>query len=282
MTSYLSQFNYQFMRAGGQAASVADASNPSLRKFIFLHGLMGFGLNWRKIATSLRPQDLALVFDQRGHGKSMKPATGYAPSDYADDVELIVSELGWNQFILVGHSMGGRNALCYASRFPERLTHLVIEDIGPEGRSAAIEFYRQMLASIPTPFASKLAAKEFFMNEFLKLDQGSHPRTLGQYLYANIMENPDGTADWRFSAEAILASVQQGRVRPQWEEFKSLEMPTLVIRGENSTELSRDVFDEMLDLNPRVRGIEISNAGHWVHSDQPAQFVRALLDFVDE
>lgn len=283
MSSYLEQFNYQFMRRSGVPSSDRDFRDPELRRFVFLHGLMGYGLNWRRIASGLEEKDIALVYDQRGHGKSWKPLTGYAPEDFADDLELIAREIGWDRFFLVGHSMGGRNALMYASRFPERVEKLVIEDIGPEAKPQAVEYYRAMLDAIPAPFPSKLAAKEFFMNEFRRLPFArSNPETLGQYLYSNLIEKEDGTADWRFSRDGILMSVVQGRGKDHWAELKSLSMPTLVIRGDRSSELSAEVFAEMMRSNSRIRGEEISNAGHWVHSDQPEEFLRVLLAFVRE
>lgn len=231
----------------------------------------------------LGDSERVLVYDQRGHGKSWKPLTGYAAEDYADDLYLITQELGWERFILVGHSMGGRNALQFASRFPEKVEKLIIEDIGPEGDPTAPDYYRWLLGLVPTPFENKLAAKEFFMNQFKPLVRGrtENPETLGQYLYSNILETPEGKADWRFSKEAMITTVVQGRAKDRWQELRNLPMPTLIIRGEQSKELSQDVYRQMLVSNPRIQGVEISNAGHWVHSDQPEEFLMAIRKFTD-
>jgi esterase len=269
--SYLSQFNYQL--TGPQGG----------RRWVFLHGLMGYALNWRKIISGLESTEQVLVYDQRGHGRSMKPATGYAAEDYADDLYLITQELEWDKFILVGHSMGGRNALMFASKFPQKLEKLVIEDIGPEGDLSAVQYYKNLLGLVPTPFESKLSAKEFFLNEFPRRLQsiGGHENaeTLGQYFYANLIEREDHLIDWRFSVEAIFQSVQLGRAKDHWEELRHLPMETLVIRGQNSKELSPEVFQRMCLSNPRISGVEIPNAGHWVHSEQSAEFLRVLKDF---
>ncbi len=266
-TSYLERFNYQL-------------TGPDQgRKWVFLHGLMGYGSNWRKITSQLASERI-LTFDQRGHGRSWKPVTGYASEDYADDLFLIAQELGWDKFILVGHSMGGRNALSFAHKYPEKVTKLVIEDIGPDPSMGAVAYYENLLGAVPTPFPTKLAAKEFFMNEWSKLGVvHENVLTLGQYLYSNMEDKPDGSVDWRFSKEAILSSVKQGRANDVWDELHRLTMPTLVIRGENSKELSRDVFQRMVASNPAVSGVEIPNAGHWVHADQFQAFASAILDF---
>jgi pimeloyl-ACP methyl ester carboxylesterase len=56
-------------------------------------------------------------------------------------------------------------------------------------------------------------------------------------------------------------------------------MPILLIRGQNSNELSQETYAEMLKVQPRAQGVVIPNAGHWVHSDQPDAFTHAVLDF---
>jgi pimeloyl-ACP methyl ester carboxylesterase len=271
MSSYLSQFNYQLL------------GPDSGRCWIFLHGLMGYGLNWRTIAKGLEKTERVLIFDQRGHGKSMQPENGYAPQDYAEDVFKIINDLGWKKVILVGHSMGGRNALAFASRHPEMLEKLIIEDIGPEGNLQAVDYYKWLLGLVPTPFPSKKEAKEFFLNQFKPLVKGKteNPETLGAYLYSNIIETADGLADWRFSKKAILDSVLEGRAKDQWNDLRSLNMPTLIIRGENSKELSAEVFQRMSVANPNIQAVQISNAGHWVHSDQPEEFLNVIRKFTE-
>lgn len=287
MSSYLSRFNYQFYTGSGQRYSLEEVQqllqDPAKvkRRWVFLHGLMGYALNWRKIVSGLEDTDLALIYDQRGHGQSWQPETGYAPEDYADDLYLILEELGWDKINLVGHSMGGRNALLFASRFAEKIEHLVIEDIGPESQAKATEYYEKLLGSVPTPFPNKKAAKDFFMNEFPKNTWiRGELQTIGLYLYSNIIDKPDGSADWRFSRNAIIESVALGRAKDHWQEFSSLSIPTLVMRGAQSPDLSSEVFQRMLKSNPRVSGAQVDNAGHWIHYDQPEEFIRIIKSFV--
>lgn len=271
MSSYLSQFNYQI------------TGPESGRRWVFLHGLMGYGMNWRRIVKSLESTERVLVYDQRGHGKSWKPLTGYSPQDFADDLYLITQELGWDRFILVGHSMGARNALQFASQFPEKVEKLVLEDMGPEGNPRALDFYNWLFSAIPAPFASRAEAKEFFFNRFRQLVQGrtGNPETLGAYLYSNFIETEDGKVNWRFSPQVMKDIIQLGRVKEQWKEFKSLSMPTLVIRGESSTELSSETLDLMQSGNDQVSAVVIADAGHWVHSDQPEEFIKVIRQFTD-
>ena len=71
----LSNFNYQIL---------GDSS--STNKLVFLHGLMGFASNWKRIARHFESDFEILIYDQRGHGRSFHPAKGFAPEDYAQDL----------------------------------------------------------------------------------------------------------------------------------------------------------------------------------------------------
>lgn len=267
--SYLSNFYHQFY------------GPEDGRKWIFLHGLMGYGQNWRRIITGLESTERCLAYDQRGHGRSFQPESGYAPEDYADDLWHIVNELGWESFVLVGHSMGGRNALNFACRHPEKVSLLVIEDIGPEAVPQANEYYEYLFNLVPTPFVSREEAKKYFFDEFVKnAKTRENVQVMANYFYSNMVEKPNGTVDWRFSKQGIIDSVRFGRTGDRWAEVESLKVPTLLIRGSNSNELTRDTYEKMLALNPMIKGVEIPESGHWVHSDQPQAFIEALKMFV--
>src|SRR5687767_15866143 len=65
--------------------------------------------------------------DQRGHGRAPKPASGYAALDYAGDLDNLLSE----STVLIGHSLGARNALVAGGRYPEKVAAVVAIDFTP-------------------------------------------------------------------------------------------------------------------------------------------------------
>lgn len=259
-----------------------DLSGPEdAPRVVFLHGVMGSGANWRKITSQLRDRYRILAFDQRGHGWSFKPEKGYGPEDYSEDLRLILEELGWDKIALVGHSMGGRNSLHFANAHAEKLWALVIEDIGPEGNVKAMDRTIKLIDLVPTPFPSKQEAKAFFDGPFLeKIPDHPQKHILGPYLYTNIEEKTDGTADWRFNKNGILTSLRAGHFRPRWEQIRDLKMPALFIRGERSDDLSREELAKIKQVNPAVQTVEIAGAGHFVHFEQPQEFTRVLSEFL--
>jgi esterase len=275
--SVLERFHYQVTGPADQTPE-AKANRP---KLVFLHGVMGFSANWRRVARAFEDRFEVLVFDQRGHGRSFQPTTGYGPENYAQDLHDILAALKWERIHLVGHSMGGRVAYHFAAQYPERVTQLVIEDIGPTLLPLGASLVIRMLDAVPVPFSSKREAKAFFDGPFLELFKDEPKReNLAQYLYANITENDEKEAVWRFYEPGIRESVAQGRAADHWEDIETLRMPTLLMRGEHSKDLPRATFEQMLKRNPTLQGIEIPGAGHWIHSEQPELFIAALRNFL--
>jgi esterase len=270
---FLDQFNYSILGQNDQ------------NRVVFIHGLMAFSANWRKIASRIQNDYQCLIYDQRGHGRSFKPDSEYSPEVYASDLKQMTNELGWDRFHLVGHSMGGRNAMVFADLYPDKLKSLVIEDMGPDSDANAVKYYEDMLNSIPTPFFSKDEMKAFFSNDFEKKFQSKEAiAVLSSFLQANIESVSEGSSaglfDWRFSKKAILQTVKEGHTKDRWREISNLKMPTLLIRGENSHILKKDVFDRMVQSNPNIQGLEIKQAGHWIHYEKYEEFTSILREFL--
>lgn len=267
MVSFLSNFNYQIM--GENANS----------KLVFLHGLMGFGSNWKTMARHFSSKYQILLYDQRGHGRSFQPTQGYKLQDYAEDLEKILNELGWQDIILVGHSMGARVAAQFAEHFPERVKKLILVDMGPVSDMASMLAVEERIKFIPTPFKDRNEARQFFDGPFM---EKYNNETVKQFFYANLTDNKAGEMGWRFYLPGILEILWQGRVGNQWKAFESFQMPTLLVRGELSKDLSRDLFEEVVKKNSHILGIEVADAGHWVHVEKPQELVQIFEDFLKD
>lgn len=243
---------------------------------VLLHGLMGFAANWGKIWPDLHTQRPVLVFDQRGHGRSPKPESGYSPTDYARDLAGLLGSLGWERCHVVGHSMGGRVAMRFASLYPERAASLVMEDSGSHSRPERVNWICDLLASVPTPFKDRESAKTFFAENFR-----DDPMT-GSFLHANLEQKPDGLMDWRFHAPGMIETVETGRATDADREFASLTLPTLLVRGGRSKEFPAAEAAQMAKARPDVSLVTIEGAGHFVHAEKPQEFTRALALFLDQ
>ena len=251
------------------------------QRVVFVHGLMAFAANWRRIANKLEDHYQCLIYDQRGHGRSIKPETGYSPNDFAEDLNKITDDLGWDSFHLVGHSMGARVSMAFAHQYPEKVKSLCIEDMGADVQPDSYKYYEEMLNIVPTPFKNKDELKHFFAEEFLKVFKPhENPIVLVTFLQANIEEKPDGLYDWKFSKQAIVEIVREGHSKDRWLEVSSFKMPVLLVRGQNSHVLGVKEFEKMLQVNSQIQGLEIKGAGHWVHYEKYEEFAQALEQFI--
>lgn len=255
---------------------VIEAENSNhFTPVVFVHGLMGFSSNWGKIWPAIQKDRSSLVYDQRGHGKSIKPQSGYSPTDYAQDLKSLLDHVGWNKVHLVGHSMGGRVVLRFCALFPERVKTLVIEDSGMFANPKRIEWIQDLLSRIPTPFPGRAEAKRFFEEKY-----ASDP-LLGGFLHANLETREDGTVDWKFYAPGMVETIETGRALDASAEFAKLTLPTLVIRGEKSVEFPLEEMEKMRSLNDKVEFAQIPGAGHFVHAEKPSEFSNVLKAFLD-
>jgi esterase len=264
MKSFLEKFNYQI---------IGEKANP---KLVFLHGLMGFGSNWKPAARHFESKYQCLLFDQRGHGRSFQPAKGYRIDDYVSDLEQILQELSWRDVILIGHSMGARVAAGFAEQHPELVRKLVLVDMGPVSNIASMVSIEEMIKMVPVPLSSREEARAFFDGPFFEKYKN---QTVKQFFYANLDQNESGEMVWRFFLPGILETLWQSRTTQQWEAFKKFSMPTLLVRGELSRDFSQELFTEVLSQNPRIHGVEIAGAGHWVHVEKPKELLQIFEEF---
>lgn len=261
---------------------------------------MGYALNWRRVVKSLESRYQVLAYDSRGHGRSAhadlkKNPGAFTPEALAEDLHGILADLGWSEVNLIGHSMGGRVAYTFAAKYPELVKTLVIEDIGPDMSPTSASTATRVIENVPVPFVDKRAAKEWFETQFpVVFSDMGNAVALGAWLYANITDDPEVTgasegtrpATWRFQVDGVRGAVESGRSKERWAELENLKMPTLVIRGERSKDLPRDVFERMLKVGGSrgggtMEGVEIPGAGHWVHSEKLEEFNSVLAAFLD-
>ena len=267
--SYLQNFHYHIWK------------NPQKPKLVFLHGLLGSSSNWRLIASHFANNYEVLIYDQRGHGRSFHSESGYAPTDYAEDLDKILQELGWKKILLVGHSMGGRNAMAFALRFPEALEVLVIEDMGVDRPSEKKPTNWDMISAVPVPFPDRKAAKAYFTGPFLEeFAEKKDIKGFANLFYAN-MKNEGGTVGWRVDLPGVLNTLHQVVYQGSWGAFKAIQSPILLLRGEHSEDLSEAQASRMIKENKNVQYVMIPGVGHLIHQENPSLFIEKVEWFFD-
>ena len=255
---------------------------PSTREgaqdLLLLHGFTGHARSWDSLARALSDDYRVLALDQRGHGETEWAAGNQYGVDYmVSDLEAFVAESGLDRFVLLGLSMGGRNAIHYAGKRPSELERLVILDIGPEtGAAGAARITagvqaRDVFESLEEAVARGRAANPN-ADEAEQRDRITH----------NLMPTPDGQWTWRY--DRALRDPENPRPRPApeegWRLLANIEVPTLLVRGEISDVLPREVADRMVETIPDCQFQEVAGSGHSIPLDRPRELLEALRTFL--
>ncbi|WP_341874855.1 alpha/beta hydrolase [Streptomyces albofaciens] len=118
----------EFFMAGGRRLSYVDFGGPGA-PLLALHGHYNEASAFAPLAEALAPRWRVIALDQRGHGESDR-GESYDRDDYVDDVAVWHRHLGLGAVAVLGHSLGGVNAYQYAARHADRVSALIVEDIG--------------------------------------------------------------------------------------------------------------------------------------------------------
>lgn len=238
------------------------ADGPPL---ILVHGI---GMDWRVWqATSRRlaPYFHLYMLDLRGHGESSKPEHGYTLPHYASDIEEMLDQLGLQNVILVGSSLGGMVAASVEA--PEDIVRgriLVDPPItgGPTRDPDMLRTILELKHEEPSALANYL--------------QTQNPGAGRLYLEA-ISEM------WRQAADGVIVDVLDD-VDAYWNIEPALRWntaPTLILQADQSRGgvLTDIEARRAVSILPRGDLMYIPGAGHAIHADKPVEFTNILLDF---
>jgi pimeloyl-ACP methyl ester carboxylesterase len=259
------------LRVNGSRLHLLDWGGDGRTPLLLLHGFTGHAHAWDTLSIALQPDFHVYALDQRGHGDS-DPADTYHAIAAFDDIAGVVDQLGLTSLVLVGLSMGGRNAMYFTSRRPALVQKLVVLDIGPEISRRAAE---------AAPGPPEPESWDSIEQAAQHLCRGNPYPGIHYYRWVvshSLRKRPDGSLVW-----AWHPSIKQPRFQPDidwWGVVRAITPPTLVLRGAESRVLDRDVAERMATELPRGRLVEIPRAVHTLHEDNPEAVLAALKDFL--
>ena len=220
-----------------------------------------------------------MALDQRGRGETDWAKDGdYSTEAYVADLEGFCQTVGLNSFILVGHSMGGRNSMSFASQHPEMLQKLIIVDVGPTMDSRGGDRIKQEIINVPEAFDTFDAVVEYMT----KQNRFASDMVMRRRLRYATKQLDNGKFGWRYDL-AIREQRRQGISAPSadlWPEITKITCPTLIIRGKETDLLAPDTAQRMLDTMPDAKMAEVPRAGHMVFEDNPTDFIAAIKAFL--
>ena len=249
---------------------------------LIVHGLSYFSYDWIDIAGELATGREVVAMDMRGFGDSQRSAEGdYGVPAMAGDIVAVLDHLGWKRAVLMGHSMGGRNAALATARNPERVAGLVLVDYSPENAPAGAQRVAKTIAGAPDVFASVEAAMRYF-----GIDPAAPAAQAKRSRYEAYLRRVEGGYEIKRAphfAQQFRRLLETGE-RPKlgvdmWQVLGEIACPILALRGRQSDMFAAETAPKLSAANSRLELVEV-DGGHNIPGDNPAGLVSVVRPFL--
>ncbi len=239
---------------------------------LILHGYFGNGDNWKTIADKVSDKFQVHLIDQRNHGRSFHTDE----FDYELMIEDLCNYIEHHQLEkvnLLGHSMGGKTVMLYAVEFPENVSKLIVADISPRMYPPHHHDILDALNSIDFSVQNSRKLVDEKLSELIP-EVG-----VRQFLMKNIYWREKGVLDFRFNLQSLTE--YNDEVGVGLPSFTIFEGETLFLKGENSGYISSDEEPLIKAHFPNSNITTIKSAGHWLHAENPSDFLKAVKEFLN-
>lgn len=248
--------------------AVEAGEGPSL---VLLHGLFGSAQNFASVQRQLARRFRCIALDLRNHGSSPH-ADGMRYQAMAADVLATLVEFNATPTALLGHSMGGKVAMRAALERPDAVSALIVADIAPVAYPPHFRAYVAAMRGLPlTPGLTRAQAD-------VALAAAVPDPAVRGFLLQNL--SPGVAPTWRIGLAEIAAGMPDIEAWPA-SDGAVYTGPALFLAGETSDYIKREHRPAIRALFPSARFVTIRHAGHWLHADNPAGFIRVVETFLD-
>ena len=254
--------------------------HPDAPVIVLLHGGHQSAHSWDLVSLHLAQRYRVLALDQRGHGDSeWARDVAYSNHEMSLDAEAFISALGLRRPLLMGHSMGGRNAMLLTRRNPALLSALVIVDVGPElsekGRAAIAGFVQA---------AQEFDDLEHFVRAVRQYDPYRPREHIERTVKYNMLERADGKYVSKCDSNPRRLAIARG-IGPleniTLQDAAGFDLPVLLVRGADSNILAPDAAERFAAALPKGMLVTVPKAGHNVHGQNTKGFIAALDSFLE-
>ena len=240
------------------------------KPLFILHGLFGSSDNWQTLGKKFAETYTVYFVDQRNHGHS--PHSDEFNYDVlAEDFYELVQRLGLKSINIIGHSMGGKTAIAFAAKYPELIDKMVVADIGHKQYPMHHDQILKGLNAINLSEIKTRGAADKKLNEYIP--------ELGvrQFLLKNLYWVEKGQLGWRINIPVLTREITNIIAEIP---FDTIDTTTLFVRGGKSNYILESDYPSIGQKFPNSTIYSIEESGHWIHAEAPAEFYKAVIDFI--
>jgi len=238
---------------------------------VFLHGIGGNRMNWHDQIAAFAPHFHALAWDARGYGDSDDYEGPLKFSDYADDLARVFDHFGAQRAHVIGLSMGGRIAMDFAARYPDRLLTLTLCDTHKGFAGFSDEKKKAFIASRKEPLLAGKEPKDIAEPVARTLVGPNASETAFQRLVDSMC---------RLHKQSYIKSIEASVMMDVCNDLGAIRVPTHVIVGSEDRLTTVEMARELTAEIPGAELTIIDDAGHLVNIERPLEFNEAALSFL--
>ena len=252
---------------------------------LLIMGLAADSLAWMFQLPAFSARYRTIVFDNRGVGRSSKPAGPYSIAEMAEDAAAVLDAAGAQRAHVVGVSMGGMIAQELALRYPARVRGLVLACTYSKP-DAGVE--RQLESSLAS-FGGSRSADGAIHVDISKIDPMMFFQQLlptvfnAQFIMTELpklMQVFSGALQYGFSMEAILAQVGATQSHDTLDRLERITAPTLVVTGDSDLLIPPSCSDTLAAHIPGAKLLKVPGGSHGFNFETPEVFNSAVLEFL--
>ncbi|CAO1352826.1 unnamed protein product [Diamesa hyperborea] len=252
---------------------------------IIMHGLFGSKSNWNSLCKALvlkaNPTRKIISIDARNHGDSPHSSLHSYPA-MSDDIARFLSDNQIEKASILGHSMGGRAIMYFALNYPHLVEKAIVVDISPVSpigtTQTDIPLFLKAMRAIEIPPKHTIHQGRKVCDD--KLSVIIKEKSLRDFLITNLAKTENGDFRWRINLESLENNFDEHIAKFPDCTGKQFQGPTLFIGGSKSDYLKPEDKPKIDKLFPNSELVYL-NAGHWVHAEQPEEFLKLVLNFVN-
>ena len=267
-------FSSHYLTCAGRELHYTEWGAQHSEVVIAWHGLARTCRDMDDIAEHLAQRYRVICPDTIGRGLSQwspAPEREYCLAFYAQLAVALADQLGLAQFHWLGTSMGGAVGLVAAAGgLRGRVRRLILNDSGPQMNDAAIKRIRSYAGS-PESFATVRELEQYFRSVYKPYGMLSDAQWR-RLTETSTRRLPDGRVTPHYDPSMVMQFTHHTDDYLRWDEWDSLDLPVIVLRGESSDLLPPEVAEQMRQRGPRAVVVEIKGCGHAPALNTPAQW----------
>ena len=242
---------------------------------LFLHGVTANAYVWQPVMELLAGSYHCVAIDQRGHGRSpLPPDRRFGAAAYAGDAADVAALIGYGRTVIVGHSLGARNAIAAGAMRPGAVAGVVAIEFTPFIGQSAFHALDARVGAAPASFGSAGELAGYLSSRYARLPEDAIARRAAH----GFAERADGGFAPLADAGAMRATCA-GLRDDLVPGLRRLAVRAVLVRGSDSTFVSAGAFHAARALRPDLPGIVVDDADHYVPEEKPAETARIIREF---